>query len=50
MILLNAWGLHHDENRFPNHDTFDTDHFKGHTELAPTLFAGSDEEARDHYV
>jgi len=49
MIILNAWGLHHDEKRFPNHDTFDPDHFLGQTELAPTLFAGADPEARDHY-
>lgn len=47
--MLNTWGLHHDEKKFPNHDTFDPDHFIGQTELAPTLFAGADPEARDHY-
>jgi len=50
MVLLNAWGLHHDEKKFPDHDVFDPDHFKGQMDLAPTLFAGSDEESRDHYA
>lgn len=49
MVFLNAWGLHHDENKFPNHDTFDPDHYKGQMDLAPTLFANGDELARDHY-
>jgi len=49
VIILNAWGLHHDESKFPNPDTFDPDHFAGQTELAPGLAAAADYENRDHY-
>jgi hypothetical protein len=40
--------LHHDENRFPNHNVFDPDHFKDKTALAAE-YANKDEDARDHY-
>ena len=49
MVILNAWGLHHDEKRFPNHDKFDPDHYLGETQLAPVLAAAVDYENRDHY-
>ncbi|KAJ5787369.1 cytochrome P450 [Penicillium paradoxum] len=48
-VIINAWGMHHDEKRFPNPDTFDPDHYKGQTELAPELAAKADYESRDHY-
>lgn len=49
IVFINAWGLHHDERRFPNPDIFDPDHFKGVTTLAPVLAAAVDENERDHY-
>lgn len=49
IIFINAWGLHHDEARYPEPDVFDPDHYKGVTSLAPVLAAASDENERDHY-
>lgn len=49
VVIINAWGLHHDETRYPHPDTFDPDHYKGMTALAPELAASSDYNARDHY-
>ncbi|EXJ54354.1 hypothetical protein A1O7_09693 [Cladophialophora yegresii CBS 114405] len=49
VIFINAWGLHHDEQRFPNPDTFDPDHFKGVTALASELAQSVNPEDRDHY-
>lgn len=49
IVFINAWGLHHDEKRFPDPDVFDPDHYKGMTRLAPVLAAATDEEERDHY-
>ncbi|KAL3450789.1 cytochrome P450 [Aspergillus insuetus] len=48
-IIINGWGLHHDATRFPNPDTFDPDHYKGVTALAPDLASASDYNLRDHY-
>lgn len=48
IVFINSWGLHHDEQRYPNPDVFDPDHYKGITTLAPVLAAGP-EDARDHY-
>jgi cytochrome P450 family 619 len=48
-VIINGWGMHHDEKRFPNPDTFDPDHYKGQTTLAPELAAAADYESRDHY-
>jgi hypothetical protein len=39
----------HDEVRFPNPDTFDPDHDKGVTALAPELATAADYKRRDHY-
>lgn len=47
-VFINAFGLNHDERRFPDPDTFDPDHYKGCTALAPELASG-DYESRDHY-
>lgn len=49
VVIINGWGMHHDEKRFPNPDTFDPDHYKGQTTLAPELASSSDYESRDHY-
>ncbi|EXJ84778.1 hypothetical protein A1O3_05450 [Capronia epimyces CBS 606.96] len=48
-IFINAWGMHHDERRFPNPDTFDPDHYKGITALASELAQASNPDDRDHY-
>lgn len=47
-VFINAFGMHHDEKRFPNPDMFDPEHYKGVTTLSPELAVG-DWELRDHY-
>jgi cytochrome P450 family 619 len=49
-ILINAYGMHHDETRFPNPDAFDPDHYLGVTKLAPELPAAADYDVRDHVL
>jgi len=48
VIIVNAWGMHHDPKRFANPDAFDPDHFAGCTTLAAELANGAWEK-RDHY-
>ena len=47
-IIVNAWGLHFDDTRFANPETFDPEHFAGTTTLASELANGAWEK-RDHY-
>ena len=47
-IIVNAWGMHMDPDRFANPSLFDPDHFKGSTRLAPDLANGKWQD-RDHY-
>jgi cytochrome P450 len=47
-IFINAFGMHHDEKRFPNPDVFNPDNYKGVTALASEL-ANGDWANRDHY-
>jgi len=47
-VFINAFGLHHDEQRFPNPDVFDPDHYAGVTALASEL-ANGEYAHRDHY-
>ncbi|ETN43429.1 uncharacterized protein HMPREF1541_02588 [Cyphellophora europaea CBS 101466] len=49
VVFINVWGLHHDEERFPDPERFDPDHFKGVTALASELAQSSDPDDRDHY-
>jgi cytochrome P450 len=49
VVFINAWGMHHDERRFPDPDTFDPDHYKGVTALASELAQASNPDDRDHY-
>jgi len=48
-IIINAYGMQHDETRFQNPEVFDPEHYAGVTKLAPELAASSDYEARDHW-
>ncbi|EXJ68791.1 uncharacterized protein A1O5_07722 [Cladophialophora psammophila CBS 110553] len=50
IVIINVWGLHHDETKFPNHDIFDPDHYAGRTLLASEYAASADYESRDHYA
>jgi len=49
VIFINAWGMHHDEKRFPDPNTFDPDHYKGVTALASELAQATNPDDRDHY-
>jgi cytochrome P450 family 619 len=49
ICFINVWGLHHDEGKFPNHDVFDPEHYKGKTLLANEYANSADYENRDHY-
>ena len=49
VVIINVWGLHHDKTHYPDSDTFNPDHYKNVTTLAPELAAAADYEARDHY-
>ena len=49
VMIVNAWGMQHDEERFPNPERFDPDHFAGVTTLATEL-ANGPYEKRDHYA
>ncbi|KAL4772057.1 cytochrome P450 [Aspergillus nidulans var. acristatus] len=48
-IIVNGWGMQHNEARFGNPSVFDPDHYKGQTAFAPELANSSDYTARDHY-
>ncbi|OBT81397.1 hypothetical protein VE02_09805 [Pseudogymnoascus sp. 03VT05] len=49
IIIINAWGMHHDATRFPNPDVFDPAHYEGVTALASELASAADYNKRDHY-
>lgn len=49
LVIINAWGLHFDEQRFKDPEKFDPDHFAGVTALATEL-ANGPYENRDHYA
>lgn len=48
VIIVNAWGMQHDPNRFKNPQAFNPEHFAGCTTLATEL-ANGPWEKRDHY-
>jgi hypothetical protein len=50
MIIINVWGLHHDESKFSNPDIFNPDHYAGSTQLASAYAVSADFESRDHYA
>ncbi|KAL2005978.1 hypothetical protein VTN00DRAFT_9632 [Thermoascus crustaceus] len=49
ILIINVWGLHHDEAQFPNPEIFDPDHYAGWTLLAPKYAASADYKMCDHY-
>lgn len=49
VIILNVWGLHHDEKAFPDPDNFDPERYAGRTQLAAEYAVSPDYEQRDHY-
>lgn len=49
VCLINVWGLHHDESKYPDSDSFNPDHYKGRTLLAAEYANAADYENRDHY-
>jgi len=49
-VFLNVWGLHHDEERYPDPDKFDPSRFEGQTQSAAKYAASADYTNRDHYV
>lgn len=49
VLFVNVWGLHHDEEKFPDSHTFDPDHYKGRTLSAAEYANSADYENRDHY-
>ena len=48
-IILNVWGMHHDETRWIRPEDFEPDRFSEHVALAPTYAASGEWEKRDHY-
>ncbi|OXV06661.1 hypothetical protein Egran_05572, partial [Elaphomyces granulatus] len=49
-VFLNVWGLHHDEDVFPNSDLFDPSRYEGRQKLAAEYAAAPDYKQRDHYI
>ncbi|KAG8417128.1 hypothetical protein J3459_012616 [Metarhizium acridum] len=48
-VIINAWGMQHDSNRFADPDTFNPERYVGVPQLASEL-ANGDWEKRDHYA
>lgn len=49
VVFVNVWGLHQDESKFANPDSFDPDHYKDRLLLAAEYANSADYENRDHY-
>ncbi|KIV88838.1 hypothetical protein PV10_08476 [Exophiala mesophila] len=49
ICFVNVWGLHHDENVFPDSQTFNPDRYEGRTQFAAEYANSADFNARDHY-
>ncbi|KAH8693657.1 putative cytochrome P450 [Talaromyces proteolyticus] len=48
-LIMNTWGLHHDEKQFANPDVFNPDRYAGKTLSAAEYAISPDYENRDHY-
>lgn len=49
-VIINTWGLHFDEKRYPDPDTFNPSRYIGQMALASELAASANYENRDHYA
>lgn len=49
-VIVNIYGLHHDEERYLNHDVFDPSRFLNKPALADEYAHTPDYEQRDHYA
>lgn len=49
-LLLNVWGLHHEEKRYPDADKFDPDRYQGWPGFSAEYANTADPEKRDHYA
>jgi cytochrome P450 len=50
IIIINVFGLHHDNKRFPNPNVFNPVNFADKPKLASEYANLADYEARDHYA
>ena len=48
-VILNVWGLNHDETAFSEPSIFNPDRYEGRTKLAAEYASSPDYENRDHY-
>lgn len=49
-VFINAFGMQHDENKFPDPDVFRPERYDGVTALASELANSPDPNARDHFA
>ncbi|KAJ5766759.1 uncharacterized protein N7511_004375 [Penicillium nucicola] len=49
-VMINVWGLHHDDTLHDDPSHFNPSRYKYHTNLAPVYASSPDYENRDHYV
>jgi hypothetical protein len=49
-VIVNVWGLHHDESKFPNPDVFNPEHYRGRIGSSASYANSADYENRDQYV
>jgi cytochrome P450 len=50
VVIVNAWGIHHDETKFQDPETFSPARYSSHDRLAAYYASSGDYENRDHYV
>ncbi|KAI2686203.1 hypothetical protein CBS147332_2930 [Penicillium roqueforti] len=48
-VVLNVWGIHNDESRYPSPETFEPSRFAEQTRLASVYANAGDAQKRDHF-
>ncbi|KEY67011.1 hypothetical protein S7711_04695 [Stachybotrys chartarum IBT 7711] len=48
-VIVNIWGLHHDQERYPDSSVFNPLRFEGKTETSSVYANAGDHENRDHF-